>query len=143
MIDLMPETLVKESLVLHEDIFHEFFLPYRHPKTQSNIWGGHGLETFGPDFQLVRNFDEAYIWTVIDGCESQNQWITPGICYVNRVCYLVTVKPHNWLEVEFLIPHRARSLTPLGLARQMKMLEKAIFSHFWVGNPPIFNWGQK
>ena len=113
-------------LVLHEDAFHVFFVPYRHPDSRFNIWGGYGLETFWEDFQLVRRLDDSYVWTVLDsGCDA-DQWITSGIHYVNRVCYLVTKKAHNGLIVDFRVPNRARSLKPLGLTRQIRKLERAM-----------------
>jgi hypothetical protein len=115
-----------EVLLLHEDTFYEFFVPYRHPKSKFDIWGGMGLETFGEDFQLVRSLDDNYVWTVVDSSCNSDQWITPGIHHVNRVCYLVTEKPHNGLMVDFLAPHNLRSLTPLGLKRQLRKLEKAM-----------------
>jgi hypothetical protein len=113
-------------LILHEDAFDAFFVPYRHPQSQHNVWGGMGLETFGKDFELVRGFDDNYVWTVVEsGCDA-DQWITPGIHYVNRICYLVTKRAHNGLLVEFRAPHNLRSLTPLGLKRQIRKLERAM-----------------
>ncbi len=118
----------KYPLILHEDAFYDFFIPYHHPKARHDIWGGIGLETFGEDFDLVRTLDENYVWSVVEsGCDS-DQWITPGIHYVNRVCYLVTEKPHNGLAVDFRVPHNLRSLTPLGLKRQIKKLERAMLN---------------
>lgn len=97
----MIETIY--PLILHEDAFCDFFMPYHHPKARHDIWGGIGLETFGEDFDLVRTLNENYIWSVVEsGCDS-DQWITPGIHYVNRVCYLVTEKPHNGLTVDFRV----------------------------------------
>ena len=115
-----------EALVLHEDVFYEYFKPYRHPLAQHNIWGGHGLETFGEDLNLVRSLDPDYVWTVLDGDSGSDQWITPGIRYVNRVCYLVTEKPHRWIEVDFRCPFRFNSLTPLGLKRQINKLLRVL-----------------
>ncbi len=113
-------------LILHEDAFYAFFKPYRHPKSRHNIWGEIGLETFGEDFELVRNIDENYVWTVVEsGCDA-DQWITSGIHYVNRICYLVTEKGHNGLMVDFRAPHNLRSLTTLGLKRQILKLERAM-----------------
>lgn len=117
-------TTPSEVLLLHEDAFYAFFKPYRHPEAQHDVWGGHGLETFGKDFDLVRRLDRNYIWTVVDG-ENGDQWITPGICYVNRVCYLVTEVPHAGLEVDFRCPCRLKALTPLGLKRQLTKLRRA------------------
>lgn len=111
------------SLVLHEDTFYEYFKPYRHPKSNHNIWGGNGIETFGADFSLLQTLPAENVWTVIDG-ENSDQWISPGIHHVNRICYLVTKIPHNWLEVEFKVPQRLSSLTRIGLLRQINKLKK-------------------
>ena len=113
-------------VVLHEDAFYEYFVPYRHPEARHNVWGGHGLETFGEDIQLVRRLDPEYMWTVVDG--ESDQWITPGVHYVNRICYLVTKKAHNWLDVDFRVTRNARSLTPIGLRRQIRKIESLMLA---------------
>jgi hypothetical protein len=111
-------------LALHEDIFFEYFKPYRHPDSIYEIWGGYGIETFGTDFELVRRLDPAYVWTIVDGeCD---QWITTGVHYVNRICYLVTRVPHNDLNVEFRVSCRPSRLTPVGLRRQITKIYRAI-----------------
>lgn len=122
----MVTNLQSKQLVLHEDAFYAYFVPYRHPKSRFNIWGGLGLEIFGEDFELVTQLGNAYVWTVVDGCDTADQWITPGIHYVNRVCHLVTEKPHNGVCVDFRVPHNLRSLTQLGLVRQIRKLERAM-----------------
>lgn len=120
----MTDTLT--PLILHEDAFYEFFVPYRHLKTVHNTWGGLGLETFGSDLELVRSLDENHVWTVVEsGCDD-DLWITPGIHYVNRICYLVTEKAHNGLFVDFRVPHNLRSLTPLGLKRQVNKIKRSL-----------------
>ena len=113
--------------VMHEDTFYEYFKPYRPAEAQYNIWGGHGLaETFGGDFEIVRRHDPAFVWTVVDGDSGSDQWITTGIHYVNRVCYLVTEVPHHSMLVEFRVRSGPHSLTPLGLKRQMLKLERLL-----------------
>ena len=110
--------------VFHEDVFYEHFIPYRHPEAHHEVWGGHGLETFGNDLDVVRRHDPAYLWTVLDGESGKSQWIVPGFHYVNRVCYIVTKIPHNSIHVEFRVNSRMRSMTKLGLKRQTaKMLK--------------------
>lgn len=104
-------------LALHEDVFYEYFRPYRHPGAQHDVWRGHGLETFGADFELVRREKPDHLWTVADG--DGEQWIETGVHFVNRICYLITEIPHNGLDVLFRIPSRRPSLTPLGLKHQM------------------------
>jgi len=114
------------TTALHEDAFYAYFEPYRHPETQGSCWGDSGLETYGEDYQLVRRLDPAFVWTVLDGYP--DQWIVPGIHYVNRVCYLVTRKPHNWIAAEFRVPRYDRSLTSLGLKRQMNKISRLLSS---------------
>jgi len=111
-------------LTLHEDAFHAFFRPYRHKDASNDIWGGIGLETFGSDFELVKQLPTTHVWTVIDGGDNPDQWIVTGIHIVNRVCYLVTEASHGWKEIEFRIPSRGYSLTRLGLLRQMNKIKK-------------------
>ena len=113
---------VSTPLVLHEDAFYEYFKPIRHIGRQYDIWGGHGLETFGEDFELVRRHSPNFLWTVVDG-DSGAQWITTGLQYINRVCYLTTERPHDWIPVEFRIRNR-HSLTRLGLKRQLSKLKQ-------------------
>jgi hypothetical protein len=112
--------------VLHEDTFYEYFKPLRHAESQHNIWGGHGLETFGKDLETIRGHDPAYVWTVVDGDSGFDQWIIPGAHYVNRICYLVTELPHDLIPVEFRVQRGPRSLTPLGLKRQMSKLDRLL-----------------
>jgi hypothetical protein len=112
-----------KSCILHEDTFYEYFKPILHAGTMCDIWGGHGLETYGEDLEIVRRYDAAFVWTVVDG-DSDSQWITTGFHYVNRVCYLITEKPHDSIPVEFRVGNNGRSLKPLGLKRQILKLER-------------------
>jgi hypothetical protein len=120
---------MQASTVFHEDVFYQYFRPFRHPAAQFKIWGGQGLETFGADFHLVRCHDENFVWTVIDGSRNADQWITPGLQYVNRVCYLLTEVSHQWAPLEFRIERRACSLTPLGLKRRVTMLRRLLLAN--------------
>lgn len=113
-------------LILHEDTFYEYFVPYRHPRAAHDIFGGHGLETFGADLELVHSLDQNYVWTVVESGCNNDLWITSGLHYVNRICYLVTEKAHHGLDLDFRVPHNMRSLTPLGLKRQMLKIERGL-----------------
>lgn len=110
------------TVVFHEDAFYEYFKLYRHQDARHDIWGGLGLETYGKDIETVRKLDDFYVWTVLDGDSSNDQWIVPGIHFVNRICYLVTEKSHHGLDVEFRIPSKLNSLTPIGLKRQVNRI---------------------
>jgi hypothetical protein len=115
---------VVKHFVLHEDTFYEYFKPIRHPDAQYDIWGGHGLETFGKDLKIVRSYDPAFRWTVVDGDSGSDQWIITGTHYVNRICYLITGIPHNWIDVTFRVRSCPSSLTALGLKRQLSNLRR-------------------
>jgi len=106
----------------HEDVFYEYFHPFRHPAARFNIWGGHGLETFGEDLLIVREYAQEYVWTVVD-CDN-DQWIIPEFHHINRICYLLTEVPHNGAPVEFRISRS--TLTPLGLKRRIATLRKVL-----------------
>jgi len=109
-------------VMLHEDAFYEYFKPYRHTDACRDIWGGLGLETFGKDLDTVKKLDASYLWTVVEGGSSEDQWIIPGYHFDNRICYLVTEKSHQGIEVDFRVPSRLSSLTPIGLKRQINKI---------------------
>lgn len=115
--------------VFHEDVYYAYFRPFRHPLSRFNIWGGHGLETFGGDLQIAISFDQNFVWTVIDGGEGSDQWITPGLHYVNRVCYLLTEVAHDGASIEFRTEGRPRPMTPRGLTRRMTTLRRIMHSN--------------
>jgi len=119
------QLLTPEMLTLHEDAFSEFFRPYRHPQASCDIWGGIGLETFGEDLELVKSLPVESVWTVVDGDDS-DQWILTGIHTVNRICYLITEVPHDWLDIQFRIPDRGYALTRIGLKRQTNKIRGLI-----------------
>lgn len=119
------------SSSFHEDVFYEYFQPFRHPSSVSDIWGSHGLETFGADLELVRNYDLHFVWTVLDG--HADQWIVPGLYRVNRVCYLLTEVSHRGVAIEFRISRSASSLSQLGLTRRIATLRRILHTQ---GQPP-------
>lgn len=117
-----------ESTVFHEDVFYEYFRPFRHPSSHFNIWGGYGLETFGEDLKIVKNYSENFVWTVVDGCEGPDQLIVPGFHFVNRICYLLTEVAHDEAFVEFRIERHPSALTPLGLKRRISTLRRILLT---------------
>ena len=113
---------MQRTTVFHEDVYYAYFQPFRHPESHFNLWGGHGLETFGDDFEIVKRFPSSFVWTVVDGGDGVDQWITPGLHYVNRVCYLLTRVPHDEAPIEFRVERGSRPITPRGLACRMTTL---------------------
>ena len=114
------------STVFHEDAFHDYFKPRIHLSRECECWGGFGMETYGEDLETVRRHDPNFVWTVVDGDAGRDQLIVAGFHYVNRVCYIITAIPHNGVDVEFLIEQGTRSLTSLGLTRQVRKLGRLI-----------------
>lgn len=107
---------------LHEDAFEAYFEPYRHPDATSSIWNDLGLTAYGKDWATLKTVSSDYVWTVVD-CDG-DQWITPGFHVVNRVCYLVTRKPHMFLPFEFKSARYPTFLTSLGLLRQVNKIKR-------------------
>jgi hypothetical protein len=117
---------MQKTTLFHEDVFYEYFRPFRHPLASfGDIWGGHGLETYGEDLQLAFEFDENFVWTVVDG-EGPDQWILPGFHRVNRICFLLTEVAHFDAPIEFRIERGPRSLTPVGLTRRITILKRIL-----------------
>jgi hypothetical protein len=112
------------TLSLHEDVFHQFFEPYRHALTNSNCFGRIGLETYGADVELARTLDANFVWTVVDGSDDDCLYIASGFHFVNRVAYVLSSKPHFDLPVLFRCGGRPSSLTTLGLKRQVNQLTR-------------------
>ena len=109
-------------VMLHEDAFEAYFEPYRHPVAESDIWNDLGLTAYGKDWATLKTVSSDYVWTVVD-CDG-DQLITPGFHVVNRVCYLITKKPHLFLPFEFKSARRPTLLTPLGLLRQVNKIKR-------------------
>lgn len=120
---------MKITTVFHDDVFYEHFRPFRHPLAHYDIWGSHGLETFGDDLQLAFNYDANHVWTVVDDGEGPDQWIIPGFHRVNRICFLLTEVAHFDAPIEFRIERGPHSLTPRGLARRISTLKKILANH--------------
>jgi hypothetical protein len=121
---------MQKTTVFHEDVFYEYFRPFRHPLARfGDIWGGHGLETYGDDLQLAFNYESDHVWTVVDGEEGSDQWIIPGFHRVNRICFLLTAFAHCDAPIEFRIERGPRSLTPIGLARRITTLKRILGEH--------------
>lgn len=107
---------------LHEDAFEAYFEPYRHPNTTSSVWNDLGLAAYGKDWEILKTVSSDYVWTVVES--EGDRWITPGFHVVNRVCYLITKKPHMFLPFEFKSAWRPTFLTPLGLLRQINIIKR-------------------
>lgn len=112
---VMSDTL----LILHEDAFAPFFIPYVPRGAIGGAFGGIGLIP-GRDWSVVRHLPENRVWTV---SEAEGEWwINPGLHAVNRHCYLATKRPHAYQNLVFRSHRRRPVLTPIGLNRQLMVL---------------------
>lgn len=98
--------------IFHEDVFYAYFLLYRHLASRHNIWGGHGLETFGEDSEIARNSDLNFVWTVLDCGEGADQWIVPGLQFVSRICYVLTEVPYKTTRRSSFVLKVVRARSP-------------------------------
>lgn len=54
--------------------------------------GGCLFETYGEEFDYVKRFDPARVWTVVDG-DDGDIYIVNGLHHVNRIGYLLSREP--------------------------------------------------
>ena len=113
-------------MTFHEDVFYQYFRPTRHPGAAFDIWGGHGLETFGSDLSIARQYRQDHVWTVVDG--DRDEWIVPGLRFVNRICYLLTELPHRHADIQFRVAANSSTLTSRGLARRLAVLRRMLLT---------------
>ena len=64
------------ATTLYEDVFYAHFRPFRHDKSEFDIWGGLGLETFGHDLHLIKIIQQS----------ASGQALIAAKCQTNRLC---------------------------------------------------------
>lgn len=74
-----------------EDQFDEDFKPVQNPHNKDAGWNGCLFETYGVEFNFVKNQPENRVWTLL----SDNTLVS-GLRTVDRVGYIVTEVP--WTE---------------------------------------------
>lgn len=74
------------------DEWQSVYLPVRTDTHTAH--GSYIFETYGDDFAFVNSCDTLRVWTLVDTDEGER--IIEGLRFVNRVGYLVTVRP--WSE---------------------------------------------
>lgn len=65
-----------------------------------NAEGSVLFETFGEDLAAVQAADPKTVWTVIEGDETENQYLSPGFHMVNRIGYVLSENPITEAELE-------------------------------------------
>jgi len=90
----MTEILIK----LTEDEFDDRYpLRTNHLNANASWTYGDGpgclFETFGEEFAFVKQQDPRTVWTLVDGCENDDQYLISGLHFVNRIGYLVSTNP--------------------------------------------------
>lgn len=57
-------------------------------------------ETFGSDLEAVQAADPMTVWTIVEGDETENQYLLPGFHFVNRIGYVLSEKPITKEELD-------------------------------------------
>jgi hypothetical protein len=76
------------------DEFYAAYLPQKNDFDDNASWNGCMLETYGDDYEYVKTVHALApdrLWTIIDG--GDHPILTNGFHYVNRIGYVVTVRP--------------------------------------------------
>lgn len=77
---------------LTEDEFEARFPTIRNHIAENAAFDGHLFETYGREFEYVSEHDQRFVWTVVTG-DDDALLICSGIRFVNRLGYLVSMKP--------------------------------------------------
>lgn len=86
--------------VLTEDDFDNNYT--MNTKLKSENFDNDGrFETFGNDLEIVKNTNERYVWTCVDG--DDGMYFVAGYHLVNRIYYLITNEPWLNQDEEYLI----------------------------------------
>lgn len=92
------------------DLFYDKYKPiynhiehkeYTQGQTEGNEIGSvMYFETYGEDLEFVKKHDDKFIWTLID--VDDKHYIVQGFHFVNRLNYLISSKPFERGQREFL-----------------------------------------
>ena len=82
---------------INSDDFDDKFQPIQNPHNKDSGWNGCLFETYGVEFNFVKNQPKERVWTLL----SDNTLVS-GLHFVDRVGYLVTETP--WTEDTEVIP---------------------------------------
>lgn len=113
--------MAEDWLVFHEDAFGPFFRPKLPEGAVGGAFGGFGL-LLGTDWPTVRLQSPENVWTVSE--DFGEWWILPGISFINRHCYLVTERAHQFKDIAFRSYRRRPILTALGKERILKKIAR-------------------
>ena len=81
---------------LTEDQFFDQFKPIKNHFDANASYDGHMFETYGQEYEFVNEqlkVNPLKVWTLVEGCDDDNLYITEGWHFVNRLGYFVTEVP--------------------------------------------------
>ena len=64
--------------------------------------GSMAFETYGEDLNFVKSQNSLHVWTLVDGDNGESV-IVAGYRYVNRIHYIITIKP--WDDANLSFPY--------------------------------------
>jgi hypothetical protein len=90
---------METAIQLTEDEFDARFPLLRNHLNPNATWGFDGagclFETYGAELEFVRQQDERFVWTFLegDGHHGDTQYVVSGYHFVNRIGYLISTVP--------------------------------------------------
>lgn len=76
----------------------EWIERFGEPRTHSG--GTTFFETFGEELATVEAADPLTVWTIVEGDETENQYLLPGFHHVNRIGYVLAEQPITQEELD-------------------------------------------
>jgi hypothetical protein len=88
----------EDFLQIDEDDWEKTYQPIENHLDRNaswSVWEGNGLlfETYGQEVLFVKQQDDHYIWTLVEGDDGDSMFIVSGWHYVNRLGYFITTHP--------------------------------------------------
>ena len=77
---------------MNYDEWVERYAPYGNLFDENASFDGTMYETYGIEYEYVKNYDSNNVWTYVSG---DGDLIIPGLHFVNRMGYFITRAPHD------------------------------------------------
>lgn len=91
---------VTEEMIKAVDAWESDYSPIVNPFNDHG-WNGTMFETYGEDFEFVKQQPDMNVWTWVDG--DDGTYLTTGMHFVNRIGYFITKNPwhaHTDIQVD-------------------------------------------
>lgn len=82
---------MSEVIKINEEEFENKYRPIKNPHNKNSGWNGCLFETYGVEYNFVKNQSASHIWTLLS-----NGTLVSGHHFADRVGYVVTLNP--WIN---------------------------------------------